>query len=59
MVVADRTYAAIGNRFLLNYPQKEAVQCSRSLTPEAVASEVEKLMEKARQGVVLVSPVSS
>lgn len=56
VTVAGRTYAAIGNRFLLNYPQKEAVQCSRSLTPEAVASEVEKLMEMARKGVVLVSP---
>lgn len=56
VTVAGRTYAAIGNRFLLNYPQKEAVQCSRSLTPEAVAAEVEKLMEKARKGVVLVSP---
>lgn len=54
--VGERSYTAIGNRFLLDYPRKKAVQCSRSLTKEQIAAEVEKGQAMARDGVVLVSP---
>jgi len=57
--VAGQTYAAIGNRFLLSYPEKLQVQCSRSLTDEQVAATVEQMLSKARRGVVLVSPAIS
>lgn len=56
ITVGSRTYAAIGNRFLLDYPQKMEVQCSRSLTAVQIEEEVEKKVALARAGVVLVSP---
>ena len=59
VTVGDRTYAAIGNRFLLDHPQKLQVQCSRSLTDEQVADTVARMLAKARSGVILVSPAIS
>lgn len=57
--VAGQTYAAIGNRFLLQRPEKVQVQLSRSLTPEQVQAKVEEYLSLARQGAVLVSPAIS
>lgn len=45
----------MGNRFLLDYPFKAMVQCSRRLTEQQIASEVEKFLAMAQEGVVLVS----
>lgn len=59
LTIAGQTYAAIGNQFLLNNPQKLQVQCSRSLTDEQVAEQVTLFLAKARQGAVLVSPAIS
>ncbi len=59
VTVAGQTYAAIGNRFLIQHPQKLQVQCSRSLTDEQVAATVERMLAKARSGTVLVSPAIS
>lgn len=59
LTIAGQTYAAIGNQFLLNNPQKRQVQCSRSLTAEQVAEQVALFLAKARQGAVLVSPAIS
>ena len=59
VTVGDRTYAAIGNRFLLDHPQKLQVQCSRSLTDEQVVDTVARMLAKARSGVILVSPAIS
>lgn len=59
LTIAGQTYAAIGNQFLLNNPQKLQVQCSRSLTDEQVAEQVALFLAKARQGAVLVSPAIS
>ena len=59
VTVAGQTYAAIGNRFFLSYPEKQQVQCSRSLTDEQIAATVEQMLAKARRGVVLVSPAIS
>ncbi|MBQ8703078.1 MAG: cobalamin biosynthesis protein [Bacteroidales bacterium] len=56
---AGQTYAAIGNRFLLQRPCKLQVQCSRSLTPEQIQAAVERYLAAARQGAVLVSPAIS
>lgn len=56
LTVAGRTYSAIGNRFLLHRPQKLAVKCSRHLTAQQVAAEVNRLLTLARKGVILISP---
>lgn len=56
VTVDGRTYAAIGNRYLLQYPMRVQVQCSRSLTSEQIAETVEKMLARARHGAVLVSP---
>ena len=57
--VAGQTYAAIGNRFLLQNPQKLQVQCSRSLTDEQIQEKVAFFLAKERQGAILVSPAIS
>lgn len=57
--IAGQNYAAIGNRFLLNYPTKEAVQCSRTISESELEVYKEKMMSKARKGAVLISPAIS
>lgn len=58
--VGETTVAMAGNRFLLDYPMKEVVQCSRSInTEEAIAREVGRYLAMARDGAVLVSPCIS
>lgn len=59
ITIGTQSYAAIGNRFLLQHPEKVPVQCSRSLTDEQVAALVEQMLYKARHGAVLVSPAIS
>lgn len=54
--IAGQSYAAIGNRFLLNHPVKRQVQCSRRLTEQEINSAVTQYLEEARGGAVLVSP---
>ncbi len=50
---------ALGNIFLLDFPLKAAVQCSRKLTEEQIQERVEHFLAMARRGVVLVSPAIS
>ena len=50
------TFKAIGNRFLLDWPVKLQVQCSRSLTEEQIETTKAHFLLQARQGAVLVSP---
>jgi len=49
----------MGNRFLLNYPEKIAVKCSQRLSKEEIEAECRRFLAKAYQGVVLVSPCIS
>ena len=56
---AELSFSAIGNRFLLDYPVKLQVQCSRRLTPEALEQKKADLLSAAAQGAVLVSPAIS
>ena len=53
------SFSAIGNRFLLDYPVKLQVQCSRRLTLEALEQKKADLLSAAAQGAVLVSPAIS
>ena len=57
--VAGIKLSALGNTFLLDYPIKAAVQCTRKLTDEQIAQEVKRFMEMANRGTVLVSPAIS
>lgn len=56
---AGQQYAAIGNRFLLQHPEKVQVQLSRSLTDEQIQAKKAEFLALARQGAVLVSPAIS
>ena len=53
---AGLSFSAIGNRFLLDYPVKLQVQCSRRISPEALEQRKSDLLSAAAQGAVLVSP---
>ena len=59
ITIGSQGYTAIGNRFLLQHPEKVQVQCSRSLTDEEVAATVERMLVRARRGAVLISPAIS
>jgi len=60
VTIGDSQVAMAGNRFLLDYPIKIAVQCSRRInTEEAISREVNYYLELARDGAVLVSPCIS
>ena len=51
---------AMGNRFLLDYPAKLQVQCSRHLYDPEIEAEKEALLEQAwREGAIVVSPCIS
>ena len=55
----QQSFAAIGNRFLLQYPHKVQVQLSRSLSDEQIKEKVEYYMTLAKNGAILVSPAIS
>ncbi|MBQ9556715.1 MAG: transposase [Muribaculaceae bacterium] len=56
VTIENNHVALAGNRFLLDYPIKVAVQCSRSInSEEAIAREVNRYLDLARDGAVLVS----
>ncbi len=50
------TFDGIGNHFLLDWPMKLQVQCSRSLTDDEIETQKENFLQQARKGAVLVSP---
>lgn len=59
VTIGSQSYAAIGNRYLLDYPDKLQVQCSRSLTEQEIQTVVDQMLAKARKGTILVSPAIS
>lgn len=52
-------YTAVGNTFLVTYPERLQVRCHRRLTDEQIQEEVTKYLREARRGTVLVSPFIS
>ena len=52
-------YTAVGNTFLVTYPERLQVRCHRNLTEEQIQQEVEKYLREAHRGTVLVSPFIS
>lgn len=59
IVIGTTPVTVMGNRFLLDYPDKAAVQCSRRLTTEEITNECIRYLTLASQGTVLVSPCIS
>ena len=52
-------YTAVGNTFLVTYPERIQVRCHRNLTEEQIQAEVAKYIKEARRGTVLISPFIS
>ena len=57
--IGQHSFSGIGNRALLTTAKRKAVRVSRRLTEQEIAREVERYLEEARQGAVLVSPAIS
>ena len=57
--IAGNPVAVMGNIFLLDYPVKVQVQCSRRLSTEEIIRESDRIMSLAQEGAVLVSPCIS
>ena len=57
--IGQHCFSGIGNRALLTTAKRRAVRVSRRLTEQEIAREVERYLEEARQGAVLVSPAIS
>ena len=51
LMIGDTKATAIGNRFLLNYPLKVQVQCSRRLTEEQIEDKWKEILNIAEQGI--------
>lgn len=52
-------YTAVGNTFLVTYPERLQVRCHRNLTEEKIREEVAIYLKEARRGTVLISPFIS
>ena len=52
-------YTAVGNTFLVTYPERLQVRCHRHLTEEQIQEEVTTYLKEARRGTVLISPFIS
>ena len=53
--VEGLTFTALGNIFLLDYPQRQAIECSRSASEEQVAAWQASAMQAAEEGAVSYS----
>lgn len=59
IVIGSTHVTVMGNRFLLDFPEKVAVKCSRRLTSNEIDNECERFLAMASEGAVLVSPCIS
>ncbi len=59
IVIGSTSVVAMGNRLLLDYPEKVAVRCSRRLSEADIDHECQRYLSMAREGAVLVSPCIS
>ena len=57
--IANYVFSGIGNRNLLQAPKRIAVRISRRLSGVALDREVQRYIDEARQGAILVSPAIS
>lgn len=59
IVIGSTPVTVMGNSFLLDYPEKVAVRCSRKLTEVEIDDECRRYLAMASSGAVLVSPCIS
>lgn len=59
VVIGSSQVTIMGNRFLLDFPDKVAVKCSRRLTSQEIDDECKRYLSLASHGAVLVSPCIS
>lgn len=59
IVIGSMPVTVMGNHFLLDYPNKVAVKCSRRLSEQEIDAESLRYLEMASHGAVLVSPCIS
>ena len=59
LTVGDQRYNGIGNRELLTAPKRLAVRVSRRIVGSDLEREVQRYIEAARMGTILVSPAIS
>ena len=59
ITIGDMPVTVMGNKFLLDYPLKVNVKCSRSLSQTDIEAECRRFLAMASQGAVLVSPCIS
>ena len=57
--IANTPVVTMGNRFLLDFPEKVNVKCSRRLTQTDIEAECLRFLTMASRGAVLVSPCIS
>ena len=56
LTIGGTVATAIGNRFLLNFPLKVQVQCSRKMTEQQIEEKWKEILDLAEQGYVIVTP---
>ena len=59
VTIGDQTVTVMGNRFLLDSPNKIAVKCSRKMTENEIETATARFLMMAQRGAVLVSPCIS
>lgn len=52
-------FRALGNMFLLDFPQKQHIQCSRSITADQLEHLYQKWLSNAQQGMVSITSAIS
>ena len=56
ITIGDQNVAVMGNRFLLDSPNKVAVKCSRKMSDNELEHTITRFLMMAQRGAVLVSP---
>lgn len=59
VMLGNISFSAIGNLFLLDRPEKQAIRCSRSMTTEEIEQKKQECLKEALNGTVFISPAIS
>lgn len=55
LIIGDTPVTTMGNQFLLDYPSKVVVQCSRRMTEQDIEKACQRYLSLAQGGAILVS----
>ena len=56
IIIGSQSVSVMGNRFLLDSPNKVVVKCSRKMTDDEIGHATKRFLMMAQRGAVLVSP---